>query len=62
MDKERLNIALSVLDAVRSTFPKTNEFIDSSLKEECEKERMTVDEIIFYNFKSKKWSESKFLF
>ena len=62
MGKKRLNIALSVLDAVRSTFPKTNEFIDSSLKEECEKERMTVDEVIFYNFKSKKWSGSKFLF
>ena len=62
MDKKRLNVALSVLDAVRSTFPKTNEFIDNSLKEECEKERMTVDEVIFYNFKSKKWSGSKFLF
>ena len=37
MDKKRLNIALSVLDTVRSTFPKTNKFTDSSLKEECEK-------------------------
>ena len=54
MDKKRLKIALSVLDAVRSTFPETNEFIDSTLKEECEKERMTADEVIFYKFKSKK--------
>ena len=37
MDRKRLKIALSVLDAVRNRFPKTNEFIDSSLKEECEK-------------------------
>ena len=52
MDKKRLKIALAVLNAVRSTFPETNEFIDSTLKEECEKERMTVDEVIFYKFKS----------
>ena len=54
MDKKRLKIALAVLDAVGSTFPETNKFIDSTLKEECEKERMTADEVIFYKFKSKK--------
>ena len=27
-------------------FPETNEFIDSTLTEECEKERITVDEVI----------------
>ena len=47
MDKTRLNIALAFLDAVRSTIPETNEFIDSTLKEECEKEKMTADEVIF---------------
>ena len=46
MDKKRLKIALSVLDAVRNRFPETNEFIDNTLKEECEKERMTEDEVI----------------
>ena len=56
MDKKRLKIALSVLeiDAVRNRFPETNEFIDGTLKDECEKERMTADEVIFYKFKSKK--------
>ena len=39
-------IALSVLHAVRNRFPETNEFIDSALTEECEKERKTVDEVI----------------
>ena len=54
MDRKRLQIALSVLDAVRNRFPETKKFIDSILKEECEKERITVDEVIFYKFKSKK--------
>ena len=47
MDKKRLKIDLAVLDVVRSTFPETNEFIDSTL-EECEKE------FFFCKFKSKK--------
>ena len=53
MDKKRLRVTLAVLNAVRSTFPETNEFIDSTLKEECEKEKMTADKVIFYKFKSK---------
>ena len=32
---------------VKSTFPETNDFIDSTLKEECEKERVTADKVIF---------------
>ena len=47
MDKKRLEIALAVLDAVNSRFPETQEFIDSTLKEECEREKMTADEVIF---------------
>ena len=47
MDKKRLKVALAVLNAVRSTFPETNEFLYSTLKEECEKARMTADEVIF---------------
>ena len=46
-DKERVKIVLAVWNAVRITFPETNEFIDSTLKEECEKEGITVDEVIF---------------
>ena len=45
-----------MLNDVRSTFPKTNDFIDSTLKEESEKERMTADEVIFYKFESKKFA------
>ena len=47
MDKKQLKVALAVLDAVRGRFPETQEFIDSTLKEECEKEKMTADEVIF---------------
>ena len=50
MDKKWLKVALSVLNAVKVRFPETQEFIDSTLKEECEKERMTADEVIFYKF------------
>ena len=53
MDKKRLKIALAVLDAVKSRFPETQEFIDSTLKEEWEKERVILDEVTFYKFKSK---------
>ena len=47
MDKKSLKVALAALNAVRSTFPETNEFIDITLKEECERETMTADEAIF---------------
>ena len=61
MDKKRLKIALSVLDAVRNRFPETNEFIGSTLKEACEKERITADQVIFYKFKSKKLAQINIL-
>ena len=54
MDKKRLKTPLAVLDAVRSRFLETNVFIDSTVKEECEKERIIADQVIFYKFKSKK--------
>ena len=47
MDKKRLKIALVVLDAVRNRFRETQEFFDSTIEKECEKERMTADEVIF---------------
>ena len=44
------------MDAVKSRFPEAQEFIDSTLKKECEKEKMTADEVIFLllNLKKKK--------
>ena len=54
MDKKPLKVALAVLNPVRSTFPETNEFIDITLKEECEREKMTADEAIFLLLTCKK--------
>ena len=47
MDKKWLKFALVVLDAVKSRFPETKEFIDDTLKDEYEKEKITADEVIF---------------
>ena len=44
---------LVVLDAVKSRFPESQEFIDNTLQEECEKEKITADEVILYKFRSK---------
>ena len=40
MDKKRLKIDLAVLNAVRSTFSETNEFIDSTLKKNVKEKRL----------------------
>ena len=48
-----MKVALVALNAVKSRFPDTKEFIDDTLKEEYEEEKMTADEVVFYKFKSK---------
>ena len=48
-----MKVALVVLDAVKSKFPETQEFIDDTLKDKCEKEKITADEVIFYKFRGK---------
>ena len=59
MDKKRAKIVLVVSNAVRNKFPETNKFIDSTLTEEFENERITVDEVInlFTILKVKSWLE-----
>ena len=47
MDKKRLKVVLVVLNAVKSRFTDTKGFVDDTLKEECEKEKKTADEVIF---------------
>ena len=54
MNKKQLKIALAVLNAVKSRFPETQGFIENTLREECQREEMTADEVIFYKFRSKK--------
>ena len=38
---------LKRLEDVKAKFPNTKQFIDEDMEEECQKERMTTDEIIF---------------
>ena len=53
MDKKWLKVALAVLDGVKSTFPDKKEFIDNTLQEQCEEEKTTSDEVIFYKCRNK---------
>ena len=53
-DKKRLKVALVVLGAIKSRFFDTKEFIENTLPEECEREKITVDEVTFHKFRSKK--------
>ena len=48
MDKERLRVALTVLDVVKTKYPETKQFIDNTKEDECQKEKISVDEIIFF--------------
>ena len=57
-----MKVALVILDAVKSKFPKTQEFTDDTLKNECEKEKIIADEQILYKFRSKKLARKTFLF
>ena len=43
MDTKQLKVASVVLDAVKSRFPDTQEFIENTLREECERENITED-------------------
>ena len=47
MDKKRLKVVLVVLDAVKSEFPEIKKFIDTTLKDDCQNEKITADEVIF---------------
>ena len=53
MDEKRSKVALVVLNAVKSKFPETQEFIENTLQGECEREKITANEVIFYKFRSK---------
>ena len=47
MDKWRIKIAMKVLDDVKEDFPETKEFLDGCIQQECLKENITVEEVIF---------------
>ena len=48
MVRPRIKIATKVLEEVKAQFPETVEFINDRLEQECQKENMSVDEVIFF--------------
>ena len=48
MDKKRLRVALTVLDVVKTKYLETKQFIDNTMENECQKEKISVDEVIFF--------------
>ena len=53
MDKKIIRIAMKVLEEIKNEFPETVEFIDGCLEQECSKENMTVEEVIFFFYMSR---------
>ena len=55
MDKKRLKVALVVLNAVKTKHPETKQFIDNTMEEECQKEKISAEEVIsFTSLKAKR--------
>ena len=48
MDKRWLRVALKVLDEVKIHFPDTKQFIEDLIDKECQKQKTSVDEVIFF--------------
>ena len=48
MDKKRLRISLKVLEAMKENFPDTKNFVDNMMEEQCQKEKISVEEVIFF--------------
>ena len=47
MDKKRLRVALKVLEEVKVRFLDTKQYIDDTMEEERQKEKISADEVIF---------------
>ena len=54
MDKKRLRITLKVLKAVKKRFPDTINFINNMMEEQCQEEKISVEEVIFLQVKKAK--------
>ena len=48
MDSKRLRITLKVLGAVKEHFPDTKNFIEDLTDEQSQKEKRSVEEVIFF--------------
>ena len=41
-------MVLKVLEAAKTQYPETKQFIEDSIEQECEKEKISVDEATFF--------------
>ena len=48
MDKWWLRVALRLLGAVKEQFPDTKQFIEDLIDEECQKEKISAEHVIFF--------------
>ena len=48
MEKRKLEITLKVLNEVKVTFPQTKEYLEKRLRQECLKENISVEQVIFF--------------
>ena len=62
MDKKRVNILLTVLEAVQDEFPETKEFIHKAISDECFKVSMFGEEVIFCKSRNKELVQKNFCF
>ena len=53
MDKKKLSISLKVLEAVKENFLDIKNFIDDMMEEQCQKENISVEEVIFTSLEAK---------
>ena len=61
MDKKRLRLALRILEAVKTKFPETKQFIDNTMEDKCQKEKISADEVFFLtSLEAKSWLRKTF--
>ena len=48
MDKNWLRVVLTVLEAVKTQYLGTKQFIEDLIDEECQKEKISADKVIFF--------------
>ena len=60
MNKKRLRVALKVLEELKVRFSEAKQFIDDTMEEECQKEKISADEVIFYKPSSKELAQKNF--
>ena len=60
MDKKRLRVALTVLDTVKTKYPETKQFINNTMEDECQKKKISADEVIFLTSLGTKLTQKNF--